>query len=60
MNIIDAIDDPLVFAKHFRGDTWNVWRVFLCALFGLPMSHEQFAVYRAHTGRSSPPVRADR
>jgi hypothetical protein len=56
VNIIDAIDDPLVFAKHFRGDTWNAWRVFLCALFGLPMSDEQLAVYRAHTGRSSPPT----
>jgi hypothetical protein len=56
VNIIDAIDDRLVFAKHFRGDTWNAWRVFLCALFGLPMSGEQLAVYRAHTGRSSPPT----
>jgi len=56
VNIIDAIDDPLVFAKHFRGDTWGAWRVFLCALFGLPMSAEQLAVYRAHTGRSAPPT----
>jgi hypothetical protein len=55
VNIIDAIDDPLVFAKHFRGDTWGTWRVFLCALFGLPMSAEQLVVYRAHTGRTSPP-----
>ena len=56
MNIIDAIDDPLVFAKHFRGDTWGAWRVFLCALFGLPMSDAaQLELYRKHTGRSSPP-----
>ena len=53
MNILDAIEDQQVFAKHFRGSTWDAWRVFLCALFGLPMSAEQFVVYRAHTGRSA-------
>src|SRR5262245_63847649 len=28
----------------------------LVRLFGLPMSAEQFVVYRAHTGRSAPPT----
>src|SRR5262249_25617667 len=55
MNIIDALDDPKVFAQHFRGRTWDAWRVFLAALFALPMTAEQLELYRKHTGRSAPP-----
>jgi hypothetical protein len=56
VNIIDAIDDPQVFAKHFRGGTWDVWRAFLSAMFALPMTPEQLAIYQKHTGRSAPPA----
>jgi hypothetical protein len=38
MNIIQALDDPKVFGDFFRAGTWVVWRVFLAALFGLPMT----------------------
>ena len=38
MNILQAIDDQKVFGQHFRGGTWDVWRVFLAALFGLPLT----------------------
>ena len=55
MNILDAIRDPKVFGEHFRGDTWDAWRAFLCALFALPMTDEQLALYQKHTGRSTPP-----
>jgi hypothetical protein len=55
MNILDAIDDRKVFGTHFRGATWNAWRAFLAALFGLAMSDEQLALYREATGRSAPP-----
>jgi len=56
VNIIDALADPLIFAEHFRGDTWSAWRVFLAALFALPMSDDELALYRQHTGRSAPPT----
>jgi hypothetical protein len=55
MNILDAINDPAVFGKHFRGDSWASWRSFLAALFALPMSPGQLAVYRQCTGRTAPP-----
>ena len=48
MNILDTLDDPALFGPHFRGDTWEPWRAFLAALFGLPMSEHQ-------TGRLPPP-----
>ena len=56
MNIIQALDDPQVFGPFFRGPTWDVWRVFLAALFGLPLTPEQLALYTKHTGRSTPPT----
>jgi hypothetical protein len=56
MNIIDAVHDAKVFAKHFKGNTWNAWLVFLCALFALPMTPEQFETYKRHTGRSTSPT----
>jgi hypothetical protein len=58
MNILDALDDPKVFAPFFKGPTWNAWRVFLKALFAIPMSEEQLAIYTKHTRRSAPPTSA--
>jgi hypothetical protein len=56
MNILDALDDPKVFGDFFRAGTWDAWRVFLAALFGLPMTDDQLATYRRFTGRSTPPT----
>jgi hypothetical protein len=55
VNIVDALDDPALFAPHFKGGSWAAWRTFLAALFALPMSDDQLALYRAHTGRQEPP-----
>ena len=38
MNILDAMRDPKVFGPLFKGPTWVVWRVFLAALFALPLT----------------------
>ena len=56
MNIIEALDDPSLFAPHFRGDTWGPWRAFLAALFALPMSDAALELYQAHTGRQTAPM----
>ena len=56
MNIIQAINDPQVFAPHFRGSTWSNWLVFLAALFGLPLTPEQSAIYTRFTSRTTPPT----
>jgi len=58
MNILQALDDPKVFGDFFRAGTWVAWRVFLAALFGLPMTEDQLAIYRRFTGRSTPPTKA--
>lgn len=56
ISILDAIADNRLFAPWLkRGDTWTAWLAFLCAVFALPMSKEQVAIYRQCTGRNQPP-----
>ena len=56
MNIVKAITDPSLFGSAFRDPaTWQAWRVFLSALFGLSMSEDAASVYRACTGRATLP-----
>jgi hypothetical protein len=44
------------YGAHFRGATWSSWRAFLAALFALPMTKDQLALYCECTGRSTPPA----
>ena len=54
--IIEVLDAPARFARFFPGDTWDAWRAFLAALFGLPMTEAQVEIFRRHTGRTTPPT----
>ena len=56
MNIVRALDDPKVFGRYFKAETWNAWRVFLAALFGLPLTPDQLALFRQFTGRTTAPT----
>lgn len=58
MNILNAERDRKMFGEHFRrrSESWLAWEVFLCALFALPMTPEQLAIYQQHTGRTTPPT----
>src|SRR5450759_21927 len=56
LTILDAVADDKLFAPWFRDRaTWNGWVALLAALFGLPLTDEQVAIYRQCTGRASPP-----
>lgn len=55
MHILQAARDSKVFGQHFKAGTWDSWLIFLAALFALPMTPEQLAIYSKHTGRSSSP-----
>ena len=55
MNILETVDDPALFGGMFPSKTWGPWRVFLAALFAIPMDDDQCAVYSHHTGRETPP-----
>ncbi len=56
MNVLQALNDPHIFAPHFRGASWTPWKAALAALFALPMDDEALATYRACTGRSTAPA----
>jgi hypothetical protein len=56
-NILKAVADPNLFARWFKKrETWEACRVFLAALFALPLTPEQTAIYRQCTGRDEPPT----
>ena len=56
MNIIEAIDDPQLLGASIRdAESWKPWRALLAAAFGLPLSEDALALYRACTGRRVPP-----
>ena len=58
-DILRAAADRAVFGQHFqRSKTWDAWFAFLAALFALPMSNEQLAIYQKHTGRNTVPTTA--
>jgi len=55
--LLDAIDDPQLFARWFRDKaSWAAWFTFLRALFGLPLLPEQLALFHECTGRTEPPT----
>lgn len=56
MTILDALHDPALFVPIFSGPSWAAWEAFLAAVFGLPMTPDQLAAYRRHTGRVTPPT----
>ncbi len=53
MNIIQALDDERFFKGLFKdSSTWASWRVFLKALFGLPIEDKkELELFRKCTGR---------
>jgi len=56
LTLLDCIADPLLFAPWFKDPaTWTAWFAFIAALFALPMTADQLAIYRQCTGRDDPP-----
>lgn len=56
ITILDACQDPQLFGAWFQDrETWAAWFAFLAAMFGLPLSADQLAIYQRCTGRETPP-----
>ena len=56
MNILAALDDRNLLGASIRdADSWKPWRALLTAAFGLSLSSDELALYRACTGRCVPP-----
>lgn len=58
MTILEAMEDEAIFGPFFRErETWEPWKAFLAAIFGLPMTEAQRALFVAHTGREDIPTK---
>ena len=57
ISIIEALDDKHLFKPLFKHpETWAAWRVFLKAVFGIPLDgHDEQEMYRKFTGRTELP-----
>ncbi len=56
MTLLDAMDDPLLFGPWFaKPGLWKSWRSCIKALFAIPMSAQEQAIFRECTRRVSPP-----
>jgi hypothetical protein len=51
-----CLNDPNLFAHHFKGKSWAAWKVFLAALFAEAAGPGDLEVYRERTGRTAWPT----
>ena len=57
MTILDTLDDPNLLGAAFPdAESWRAWRAFLASVYGPPMTVDQAAIFRRHTGRQTPPA----
>jgi hypothetical protein len=57
ITLLEACEDRQLFGQWFRDKaTWQAWFAFIAALFALPMSPEQLAIYQRHTQRTALPA----
>jgi hypothetical protein len=56
LTIIDALNDPTLFAPWFPGDSWDGWRSILKAAFRLPMTEAEVAFFKRIAGDRELPV----
>jgi len=54
-SIIDLMNDRNLFGLQFRSPSWNNWRVFLKALFCLPMTKSKLRTFSEFTRREGVP-----
>ncbi len=51
--ILRSVEDPELFGGHFQpARSWEPWKTVLRVLFGVPLSDNEVALFKAATGRS--------
>ena len=56
MTYVDCCTDPNIFGPWFSGDSWGTWRVVDKAIFGLPLTSAELAVFTSITGLTEAPT----
>ena len=54
-NPYEVMVDPGLMGPWFSGPSWDNWRVWVKAVYGLPLTVEEAVVYRQFTGRQTAP-----
>ena len=53
--IIQAMDDEALFKRFFKDpQSWQAWRVFCAALFGIELDYSQWRIFHQCTERDQP------
>lgn len=60
LSIGAVMSDSELFAPFFSGPSWDGWKALCAAIFGEPLSEADAELFRACTGRSTPPTAAAR
>jgi hypothetical protein len=60
MTLLECLRDRNLFARHFRGESWRGWRVFLAALFAEAPRDGDLEIYQACTARNLWPASPSR
>ena len=55
-SLLDALDDPALFAPLFPSPGWDAWRAFCRALTGAPLSGPALDTFQICTGRQGAPT----
>ena len=45
ISLLQAMEDPNLFGRWFSGPSWNAWKVFIAALFGLPVQANNVSLF---------------
>ena len=53
VTILDLMTSPKLLGPEFSGPSWDPWRVYLKALFGLEMTNADWELYTKCTGREA-------
>jgi hypothetical protein len=57
ITILDVVRDSKLFQPWFkRRGSWDNWLIFLAALWALPLTPQQLAIFSQCTGREAPPT----
>ena len=55
MTLLEAMLDPNLFGRHFRGKSWIAWKTFVAALSAEAPRGDDLATYNVCTGRETWP-----
>jgi hypothetical protein len=54
ISVSNALASPRLFAPHFAGESWNVWKAVIKAAYAEPMNDAELRIFRSVAERDPP------